>query len=94
MVEHLGLRIHISDGEFQTVLGLIGDTTSVDIDLVESLEIVDSVKRVTEPFKCCNRKFHPEDMVVEIGDVNNYFFSYFLWIVLKYSKYSLYYYAF
>ena len=68
-LEALGLRIHISDGEFQTVLGLIGDTTTVDIDLVESLEIVDSVKRVTEPFKCCNRKFHPDDMVVEIGDV-------------------------
>ena len=68
-LEALGLRIHISDGEFQTVLGLIGDTSRVDIDLVESLEIVDSVKRVTEPFKCCNRKFHPEDMVVEIGDV-------------------------
>ncbi|MBQ6366823.1 MAG: 3-deoxy-7-phosphoheptulonate synthase [Oscillospiraceae bacterium] len=68
-LQALGLRIHISDGEFQTVLGLIGDTSSVDIDLVESLEIVDSVKRVTEPFKCCNRKFHPESLVVEIGDV-------------------------
>ena len=68
-LEALGLKIHISVGEYQTVLGLIGDTTSVDLDLVESLEIVDSVKRVTEPFKCCNRKFHPEDMVVEIGDV-------------------------
>ena len=68
-LESQGLKIHISVGEFQTVLGLIGDTTSVDLDLVESLEIVDSVKRVTEPFKCCNRKFHPEDMVVEIGDV-------------------------
>ena len=56
-------------GEYQTVLGLIGDTTGVDMDLVGSLEIVDSVKRVTEPFKCCNRKFHPEDMVVEVGDV-------------------------
>ena len=63
-LEALGLRIHISDGEFHKVLGLIGDTTTVDIDLVESLEIVDSVKRVTEPFKCCNRKFHPDDMVV------------------------------
>ncbi|MBR4551381.1 MAG: 3-deoxy-7-phosphoheptulonate synthase [Oscillospiraceae bacterium] len=68
-LEALGLKIHISVGEFQTVLGLIGDTTSVDLDLVESLDIVDSVKRVTEPFKCCNRKFHPDDMVVEIGDV-------------------------
>ena len=68
-LESLGLRVHISNGEFQTVLGLIGDTTSVDFDLVGSLEIVDSVKRVTEPFKCCNRKFHPEDLVVEVGDV-------------------------
>ena len=68
-LENLGLRIHVSDGEYQTVLGLIGDTTRVDMDLVASLDIVDQVKRVTEPFKCCNRKFHPDDMVVEIGDV-------------------------
>ena len=68
-LKNLGLKIHVSDGEFQTVLGLIGDTTNVDMDLVASLEIVDSVKRVTEPFKCCNRKFHPEDMIVEVGDV-------------------------
>ena len=61
--------IHVSEGEYQTVLGLVGDTTKVDMDLVASLDIVDSVKRVTEPFKCCNRKFHPEDTVVEVGDV-------------------------
>lgn len=68
-LKNLGLDIHISEGAYQTVLGLVGDTTRVDMDLVGSLEIVDSVKRVTEPFKCCNRKFHPEDTVVEIGDV-------------------------
>ena len=68
-LEHLGLRIHVSDGEFQTVLGLIGDTSNVDMDLVASLDIVDSVKRVTEPFKCCNRKFHPDDLIVEVGGV-------------------------
>jgi len=64
-----GLGIHVSDGAYQTVLGLIGDTSHVDMDLIGSLEIVDSVKRVTEPFKCCNRKFHPEDTVVQVGDV-------------------------
>ena len=64
-----GLVIHISEGEYQTVLGLVGDTTNVDMDLIGSLGIVDSVKRVSEPFKCCNRKFHPEDTVVEVGDV-------------------------
>ena len=51
------------------MLGLVGDTSQVDMDLVGSLEIVDSVKRVSEPFKCCNRKFHPEDMVVECQGV-------------------------
>ena len=64
-----GLGIHISEGQFQTVLGLIGDTGRIDMDLIASLGIVDSVKRVTEPFKCCNRKFHPEDTVVQVGDV-------------------------
>ena len=64
-----GLQIHTSVGEYQTVLGLVGDTSRVDMDLIASLGIVDSVKRVTEPFKCCNRKFHPDDMIVEVGDV-------------------------
>ncbi len=68
-LKNLGLQIHISVGAYQTVLGLIGDTSQVDMDLVGSLEIVDAVKRVTEPFKCCNRKFHPEDMVVDCQGV-------------------------
>ena len=68
-LQNLGLHIHVSEGEYQTILGLVGDTTKVDMDLVASLDIVDSVKRVTEPFKCCNRKFHPDDMVVNVGDV-------------------------
>ena len=63
-----GLQIHTSVGEYQTVLGLVGDTSRVDMDLIASLGIVDSVKRVTEPFKCCNRKFHPDDTVVSVGD--------------------------
>ncbi len=68
-LKNQGLGVHISEGEYQTVLGLIGDTTRIDIDLIASLGIVDSVTRVTEPFKCCNRKFHPDDTVVEVGDV-------------------------
>ena len=62
------LGVHISEGDYQTVLGLIGDTAHVDMDLIASLGIVDSVKRVTDPFKCCNRKFHPDDTVVEVGE--------------------------
>ena len=64
-----GLTVHISQGDYQTVLGLVGDTTRVDMDLIESLGIVDSVKRITDPFKKSNRKFHPDDTIVEVGDV-------------------------
>lgn len=63
------LGVHVSAGEFQTVLGLIGDTSKIDMDLIGSLDIVDSVKRVTETFKHANRKFHPEDTVVQVGNV-------------------------
>ena len=68
-LEGQGLKVHISEGEYQTVLGLVGNTSHVDMDLIASLGIVDSVKRVTDPFKCCNRKFHPDDTIVEVGDV-------------------------
>ncbi len=63
------IDIHISEGEFQTVLGLIGDTSAIDIDLIESLSIVDAVKRISEPFKNANRKFHPDDTVIDINGV-------------------------
>ena len=68
-LKNLGLKIHVSEGSNQTILGLVGDTTRVDMDRVSSLDIVDSVKRVTEPFKCCNRKYHPDDTVIQVGDV-------------------------
>ena len=65
--EDQGLRVHVSVGEYQTVLGLIGDTTKVDTDMLELLDIVDFVKRITEPFKNANRKFQPEDTVIDVG---------------------------
>ena len=68
-IEGNGLRVHVSEGEFQTVLGLIGDTTRIDMDLIESMEIVERVNRITDPFKRCNRKFHPEDTIVTVGDI-------------------------
>ncbi len=61
------LDVHISEGSEYTILGLVGDTTHIDMDLLSSLEIVHSVKRVSEPFKKCNRKFHPEDSIVPAG---------------------------
>ena len=68
-LKQMNLDVHISEGSHVTVLGLIGDTSRVDMELLSSLEIVDSVKRVSEPFKQANRKFHPADTVVEVGNV-------------------------
>lgn len=65
----LGLRIDESQGEHSTILGLIGDTTRVDADLIASLDAVEEVKRVQEPYKKANRKFHPEDTIVDCGGV-------------------------
>ena len=64
----MGLDVHISEGAEVTVLGLIGDTSRVDVDLLGSLEIISSVKRISEPFKQANRKFHPQDTVIQVGD--------------------------
>lgn len=66
-LKHQNLDVHISEGAEITVLGLIGDTSRVDMELLGSLEIVDSVKRVSEPFKQANRKFHPKDTIVSVG---------------------------
>ena len=66
-IKELGLDIHVSRGEHSTVLGLVGDTSRVDIDLISTLDIVEQVKRVQEPYKNANRKFHPEDTEVEVG---------------------------
>lgn len=60
-----GLIVHISRGEYQTVLGLVGDTSKIDDDLLSGLDIVEKVTRISEPFKSANRKFHPDDTIVE-----------------------------
>lgn len=63
------LEVHISQGEYKTIIGLIGETSKVDISLVESLNIIESVKRITEPFKNANRKFHTDDSVIDISGI-------------------------
>jgi 3-deoxy-7-phosphoheptulonate synthase len=67
-LELQNIDVHISEGKFQTIIGLIGDTTKVDVKCLEGLEMVEKVIRITEPFKSVNRKFHPEDTVVCVGD--------------------------
>lgn len=61
-----GLSHHISTGQSTTIVGIIGDTSRVDIDSVLANDAVQDVKRVSEPYKAANRKFHPEDTVIEV----------------------------
>lgn len=65
-LKNMGIEIQFTEGEMQTILGLIGDTSTVDIDLLLALDIVEDVKRIQEPYKNANRKFHPEDLVIDI----------------------------
>ena len=67
-LKHMNLDVHVSEGQEFTVLGLIGDTTRVDIELLSSLEIVETVRRVSEPFKQVNRKFNPNSSVITVGN--------------------------
>ena len=67
-LERMHLDVHLSQGKEVTILGLIGDTSKVDMELLQSLDMVESVKRVSEPFKQANRKFHPNDSVIQISE--------------------------
>ena len=67
-LQEKGVTIHTSIGEANTILGLVGDTSKLDIDLIAALDIVEDVKRVQEPYKNANRKFHPEDTVIPVGN--------------------------
>ena len=62
----LNLEIHRSNGQYDTILGLVGDTSHVDIDLISGLNIVNNVARISEPYKSANRKFHPDDTVIDV----------------------------
>src|SRR5699024_64067 len=64
-----GLAIHESEGQNTRLLGLIGDTSVVDLRHIMANDIVENVKRIQEPYKKANRKFHPEDSVIEVGGV-------------------------
>ena len=65
----MGLKVHLSQGEHSTIMGLVGDTTRVDEDMIATLDDVEAVRRIQEPYKKANRKFHPADTVVDCGGV-------------------------
>ena len=65
-----GLDVHISKGSTHTVIGLIGDTTKIDEELLLGLDMIETVKRISEPFKSANRKFHPDDTIINVGNTS------------------------
>lgn len=65
--EDMGLNINYSEGVNTTIIGLVGDTTAVSIESLMANDIVSSVKRVSEPYKLVNRKFHSDDTIVKVG---------------------------
>ena len=65
-LKSMNIDIHLSEGSQHTVLGLIGDTSVVDADLIRALSIVEDVRRVQEPYKKVNRKFHPQDSHIDV----------------------------
>ena len=68
-LEGIGFQLHLSQGQNRTIIGLIGDTSRLDTDVISSLDVVESVKRIQEPFKSANRKFHEDDSVIDCGGV-------------------------
>ena len=65
-LKNQGLDVHLSKGRYQTIIGLIGDVSAIDIELLKGLNIVESVMRISEPYKNANRKFHPDDTVLDV----------------------------
>lgn len=67
-LQAMGVETHISEGSIHTIIGLIGDTSKLDMDMIKALDIVESVKRIQEPYKNANRKFHEDDTIVKVGE--------------------------
>lgn len=68
-LESKGMMLHPVEGVNYSIIGIIGDTSLLDLRSIESLDFVQKVTRIQEPFKKANRKFHPEDTVVNVGGV-------------------------
>ena len=67
--ETQGLQVGVTKGVDCSILGLVGDTTHLDMNKISTNDNVERVMRVSEPYKRANRKFHPEDTAVEVGNV-------------------------
>ena len=58
---------HVSEGSLQTIIGCVGDVAHLDPGMIEAMDVVESVQRIQEPYKAANRKFHPDDSVIDCG---------------------------
>ena len=63
----MDFEIHYSQGTSTTLMGLVGDTSSLDIDMIRALDVVEEAIRIQESYKLANRKFHPKDTVVDVA---------------------------
>ena len=68
-IEDQGLQVHSYPGDNNTILGMIGDLSRLDLQLLQSMDIIQSVRRVSDGFKQANREFHPQDTIVTAGNV-------------------------
>lgn len=67
-IQGSGLSIHYLRGEHKTILGLVGDTSKIDVSLVRQIGAVEEVRRISEPYKVVNRKFHEENSVIHVAE--------------------------
>lgn len=67
-IREQGVDIHYSEGTQETIIGLVGDTSHVDEDMIRANDIVADIRRVSEPYKAANRRFHPDDTRIPVGD--------------------------
>ena len=66
-IEDLGLKTHMIEGEQSSTIGLVGDTTKINDDDISANEVVEAVRRVQEPYKLANRKFHQDDSIIDVN---------------------------
>ena len=67
LLESKNITPHVSQGELETIVGCVGDIAHLDPGVIEAMDSVESVQRIQEPYKAANRKFHPEDTVIDCG---------------------------
>jgi len=70
IIKAKGVKVNRIEGIAQNIIGLVGDTSVIDVENLLAQECVEDIRRVQEPYKNANRKFHPDDTVINVGGVN------------------------